>query len=71
MATEHKDLHLFPTLSMTSIENTSITGEVARYGGFSITNGFVQKWEIDPSAANLADVRQTLCTLIGVLFKGR
>lgn len=71
MATEHKDKHLFPCLSFTGIESTSITGEVARYGGFSITNGFVQKWEIDPSSANLADVRQTLCTLIGVLFKDR
>lgn len=71
MATEHKDVHHFPALSLTNIQSTSVTGEVARYGGFSFTGGFIQKWELNGNTANEAEVRQVLCTLIATLFKDR
>lgn len=59
----------FKNLSISNFQNVSITGEVARYNGYSFTGGLVPLRDFNPNTADAGTVRQVLATLIGDLMK--
>jgi hypothetical protein len=66
----------FKSLSIIDVQTASVTGEVARYGGWSFTSGFnpgvsgsAGNRSFNPNTANTSEVRNALATLLMDLYK--